>query len=184
MNRIAKSFEPGAIYPARFTAEAFLRMFDSGAFGDSSMELVRGEIFEMNSSHSRHGLMLARLVAEFYSKVKKRTLPDVYIQLDNMSVRAFDVAVLKPGIVPDEVLKPEDVLLGVEVADSTIYRDLGEKLRHYAEAGIANYLVVDLTKNRTVLMSQPRGYDYEVRSEAMFDQPIALPGDLGTLDLS
>ena len=46
-----------------------------------------------------------------------------------------------------------DVLCVIEVADSSLARDLGTKRRAYAEAGIAQYVVVDLVHNVVLVHS-------------------------------
>jgi Uma2 family endonuclease len=53
-----------------------------------------------------------------------------------------------------------DVLCVIEVADSSLTRDLGTKRRAYAEAGIAQYVVVNLVHNLVLVHSDPAGGAY------------------------
>ncbi len=55
---------------------------------------------------------------------------------------------------------PEDILLVVEVADSTLRRDLGAKAHRYARAGIVEYWVVDVEGQRVVVYRQPGGSEW------------------------
>ena len=55
---------------------------------------------------------------------------------------------------------PDDVLCVIEVADSSLSIDLGSKLAAYAEAGIPQYLVVDLAHNLVLTHEQPAGHSY------------------------
>lgn len=50
---------------------------------------------------------------------------------------------------------PDDVLLLIEVADSTLNYDRGEKADLYAEAGIADYWVVDCAGKQIAVMRNP-----------------------------
>lgn len=60
-----------------------------------------------------------------------------------------------------------DVLLLIEVADTTLPLDLGEKATLYAEAGIPEYWVVDIEGRRLLAHRQPAGGGYsDVRSFA------------------
>ncbi len=53
-----------------------------------------------------------------------------------------------------------DVLLLIEVADTTLHLDLGEKAALYAEAGIPEYWVVDIESRRLLVHRQPAGGEY------------------------
>ena len=62
---------------------------------------------------------------------------------------------------------PGDILLLIEVADTTLPLDLGEKATLYAEAGIPEYWVVDIEGRRLLAHRQPAGGGYsDVRSFA------------------
>lgn len=176
VNRSASLPEPESVRPARFTADQFLRMFDLGIFEDDDVELVHGEIIQLSPAHSPHALMHGRAVfrlVQIYGE--DRVLVDCLIRLDGMSVRAFDVTVLRSAAVPGNVLEPHEVLLGVEVAHSSLARDLGEKKLHYAAAGIAHYLVADLNACRLHLMSGPGAEGYGKVDESGFEEGVDLP---------
>ena len=55
---------------------------------------------------------------------------------------------------------PKDATCVVEVADSSLIRDLGPKLRAYALAKIPQYVVVDLTTDRVLVHTRPIGRGY------------------------
>jgi Uma2 family endonuclease len=73
------------------------------------------------------------------------------IRIDNYDEPQPDVALLRPR--GDDYAAatptPPDILLLVEVSDSTLRIDLGRKARIYADAGVAEYWVVDL-KNQVL----------------------------------
>ena len=101
------------------------------------------------------------------------------------------VRIQHPILLPDSASAPEpdvvwavrkrytahplaaDVLLLIEVADTTLHLDLGEKAALYAEAGIPGYWVVDIEGRRLLVHRQPSGGGYsDVRSFAG-DDPVA-----------
>lgn len=56
---------------------------------------------------------------------------------------------------------PADVLLLIEVADSTVDLDLGDKLRLYARAGIGEYWVFDLARKTLLVHTDPVDLQYK-----------------------
>ncbi|MCH8923112.1 MAG: Uma2 family endonuclease [Planctomycetes bacterium] len=56
---------------------------------------------------------------------------------------------------------PEDVLLLIEVADSTLESDCGEKAMLYAETGVADYWVVALEQRAIRVFRQPTAEGYQ-----------------------
>ena len=63
----------------------------------------------------------------------------------------LDDSILRLGRRP----QPEDILLLVEVSDSTLAFDLGVKARLYARAGIADYWVIDINARRVIVHRDP-----------------------------
>ena len=74
--------------------------------------------------------------------------------------------------------KPADILLLVEISDTTLAFDMGIKARLYARAGVAEYWVVDVTGRRIVVHRDPQGGAYtDVKSygEGEGIEPLAAP---------
>ena len=71
---------------------------------------------------------------------------------------------------------PDDILLAIEISDSTLKEDLERKRVHYAEAGIRHYWVVDVEGERVHQFSDPSGADYAQVVMSDFSAPVALPG--------
>jgi len=100
-----------------------------------------------------------------------------------------DIAIVRPDskYYRDRHPAPADVLLIIEVADSSIDFDLYEKAGHYARYGILEYWVVDLNRNAVVVHRNPRGSAYETVTHQDQKQrfaPAAFPDallDLGTI---
>jgi len=74
--------------------------------------------------------------------------------------------------------EPEDVLLLIEVAESSLAYDTGEKARLYAEAGIADYWVIDLAEDCVEVFRDPQPTGYRSRQTYRGDEevrPLAFP---------
>jgi Uma2 family endonuclease len=183
-----KPFQPGFRYGDEvqgFSADEFLHMLSVGAFDHMKVELVDGRIVRMSPSHSEHGRMMARTIYALASVYGVgRIMPDTVLKLGDTTVRAFDVAVLYPEGNPGPVLAPAEVFLGLEVSDSSLAKDLGEKQRDYARAGIANYWVVDVKGGVVHLMTRPEGDEYKVRTVQEVRAAIQLPDGAGSITLS
>jgi len=130
-----------------FTVEEFQRMGESGVFdSDARLELLEGEILEMNAVGSRHVAVVNRLTRALVGRVGDRQIVSVQnpFVLDPRSQPQPDLLVLRakdddyylalPG--------PEDVLLAIEVSDSTLRHDT-RKAVLYAREGVPEaWLVV------------------------------------------
>lgn len=68
---------------------------------------------------------------------------------------------------------PADILMLVEVADSTLRQDLKIKARLYARAHIPEYWVLDVQNDRLHVLRDPEGDSYQTRLELGADDTIA-----------
>ncbi len=137
------------IEPSRrlFTADEFERMAETGIFQDDErLELIDGEIFEMSPIGPGHGACVANLNKRFVLGVGDRGV--VWIQSsDRMALRSVpqpDLALLRPRSYRRANPRPDDILLVVEVADSSLRYDRTRKRQLYANAGIREYWVVSV----------------------------------------
>jgi Uma2 family endonuclease len=178
MNRPSQLLQSDGAAPARFTAAEFLRMAELGAFDDMKVELDHGELVRMNPPNLPHGAAQMRAgvaLARALESTGMIVTGEVTIFLGDDTVRAFDAAVIANVALSEKVLRPEHVLLAVEVADTTLEQDLGRKLRDYAAAGIGVYWVVDVNARVVHVMTEPVGEDYK-REVVRFGEPLAVPG--------
>lgn len=165
--------------PARFTLAEFGRMLDSGAFEDMRVELVEGELIRMSPANSEHGRvhsLLHRRLAAVLERAGIETAIDLAVVVDGDSVLGPDIAALAPDAERQGMVSAAHVLLAVEVADSSIGRDLGEKQAAYASAAVPHYWVVDVSGRVTHAMSEPSGDGYGRRDVVPFGQLLAVPG--------
>ncbi len=165
--------------PFRVSAADYLRMVDADIFGDSHVELVDGVLIEMAPSNTKHGRLLmhlGRLLGNAYDHSGFEIYGDVITLFDESNVRAPDISVVDKDIGERKQLVPADILLGVEIASSTLARDIGQKRIDYASAGIRHYWVVDVEGRRVHCYADPQGADYAAILVVPFGDPVPVPG--------
>lgn len=136
---------------ATFTIEEYERMIACGAFAgpnEKRIELVRGELRMMSPQGAEHGELVGQLDDWSHDVVDRRHIK-IRIQ-SSVGIPQFDTQP-EPDVVWAESKsyarrrpEPQEILLLVEVADSSLPYDLGEKCQLYAEAGIRDYWVCDI----------------------------------------
>lgn len=172
----------------RFTVEDYYRMAEAGILTeDDRVELLDGEVVEMTPIGSRHAACVDRLTRLLASAVGDRAIVRVQnpIRLGRHSEPQPDLALLRPR--PDFYAQahpgPEDVLLVVEVADTSVESDRGVKVPLYARAGISAAWLVDLAGERVVVHTAPAPEGYRTVHEARPGGRLRLDG-LPGLDLA
>jgi Uma2 family endonuclease len=153
-----------------FTVAEYERMGQFGIFSeDVRVELVCGEIIDMSPIGERHAACVDFLTQLITLRLRRSVIVRVQnpIQLDDYSEPQPDITVLKPR---DDFYRhahprPEDVLVVIEVSDTTLEYDRNVKVPLYARAGIPETWVVNLPEERIEVYSDPAGGEYQtVRS--------------------
>jgi Uma2 family endonuclease len=135
---------------------------------DDRVELIEGEIVEMNPIGSRHAACVGRLT-EFLGRVaggEAIVWVQNPVQISDFSEPLPDVALLKrrDDFYAQANPQPADVLLIIEVADSSVEYDRDIKIPLYAAAGILEVWLVNLPKEAIEIYTQPIGDAYrEIR---------------------
>jgi Uma2 family endonuclease len=167
----------------RFTADEYTRMAAEGIIpADARVELIEGEIIEMSPIGSRHNAVVDRLNRVLVGRLGDAAIVRVQgsIQLGERVVPQPDFAVLRSrdDFYVDTLPGPADVLLLVEVADSSLAYDRSEKSRLYARYGIPEYWLLDLVQNTVLVHTEPgsAGYQHvEIRSRGETWNSHSLP---------
>jgi Uma2 family endonuclease len=156
----------------RFTTQEYRRMALAGILSeDSPVELIDGEIVEMSPVGSQHVALVNRLDDLLHERLP-RTSFIVQVQspviLDDHYEPEPDIAVLRyrADYYAQALAGPADVLLLVEVADSSLPFDLDVKLPIYACAGIPEVWIVDLDGGRIERYSSPTADGYGQNASA------------------
>ncbi len=160
----------------RLTVADYHRMGDAGIFHeDDRVELVDGELFRMASIGSLHSGIVIRLESRFGALAGDRYLVSTQnpIQIPPYSEPQPDLVLLRPradtycGSLP----RPSDVLLLVEVADSSLEWDRDVKIPMYGRHGVIESWLVDLEHRTVTVFRDPAQDGYrssvEVREGAV-----------------
>lgn len=139
-----------ALRRRRFTLDEYHRMGETGILHeDDRVELIEGEIIEMTAIGSRHAATVACIHNLFATRLGDRAV--VWSQNPLLIARLQsepepDVMLLAPraDVYRSGLPEPPDVLLLVEVADSSLAYDRRTKLPLYARAGVTEAWLVDL----------------------------------------
>jgi Uma2 family endonuclease len=120
-----------------FSVDEYYRMAEAGILTeDDRVELIEGEIIEKGSITSRHAGCVNRLNAMLNRQFEQAAIVSVQhpVRIDGYSEPEPDVAVLKlrDDFYSEGHPTPADVLLVVEVADSSVEFDRNKKLPLYA----------------------------------------------------
>ncbi|RUR84268.1 Uma2 family endonuclease [Chlorogloeopsis fritschii PCC 9212] len=144
----------------RFTITEYDRLAELGFFHeDDRVELINGEIISMVSKGKLHSVCETRLERELFKLVGERaTLRGQQpIIIPDYSEPEPDRVIVKNRA--DDYLSthptPADILLLIEIADSSLKYDQEVKLPLYAEAGISDYWILNLVANYLESYSEP-----------------------------
>ncbi len=129
--------------------DEYHRMADLGLIApDSRVELLDGEVVEMAPIGTRHNACVIRLTRRFVLAIGNRAALSAQgsIRLGRFSEPQPDVAVLKPrdDDYASRYAEPEDVLLLIEVADSSARKDRTRKVPLYLKSGVPEVWLIDL----------------------------------------
>lgn len=183
MTRIAAM--PADEVRTRFTSAEFLHMLERDAFDGMKAELVDGEIQLMQYAKNNHAMRQAQLVMALGEVVGiDRIRVEAGVDLSPNTLLTCDVGALARLITEDRLLRPDDYLLIVEIAESTLRRDLRMKREKYAAAGIGTYWVVDGQHEVTHVHAVPVDGDYTEVHTLRFGEPLAVPRTDATITLS
>jgi len=179
----------------RFTLAEYHRLIELGFLNEGErVELIRGELVQMAAKGTLHSVCNTKLVRELDRLVGNRAVVrgQEPITLPTDSEPEPDVAIAQGQ--PDDYLSnhpyPNDILLVIEVSNSTLEYDRTVKLSLYAENQIQNYWIVNLVANQLERYSQPYqdtqgNFGYRLREIALPNETVTLPNfpDL-SLDLN
>ncbi len=169
-----------------FTVEEYHRMAESGVIGpEERTELLEGKVCSMAPSGPLHASRVDRVARIFFRQFSDRAQVRNQnpVTLGKMSEPQPDIALLRLREDEYESRHPseDDILLGIEVAVSSLRFDLGAKAEIYARNGLTELWVADVENERLIVLRAPgaTGYTERIVLEAG-DQiaPQAFPNDL------
>jgi Uma2 family endonuclease len=171
--------------PKKFSIEEYHRLTEIGFFQeDDKVELIRGEILEMAAKGALHVVCCTKLYKELLKLIDNKAI-----------IRSQDPVFLLSGSEPEPDLvivknreddylsghpTEKDIILIIEIADSSLNYDQEVKLPLYAEAGINHYWLFNLREQHLESYSLPYqeingNYGYSKREIYLPNQTINLP---------
>lgn len=154
-------------YPQKhpISAEEYLRMGEAAVFApEMRLELIDGEIIEMAPIEGPHMARVNILTRLFVERAGANAIVSVQnpLVIADRSVPQPDLALLRPR--EDDYARSlptvADVLLVVEVADTTLSFDLRRKMPLYARCGVAEAWVVDVNGRAVHVFREPGATGY------------------------
>lgn len=165
---------------ARFTTAEFARMCELGTFDDMKVELVDGELERLNKPMNMHASRQAMIVGMLWTAlgVERQALirAEIGIDMGGDTVLACDAALLRAPFDEHRWPRPDELLLVIEVSETTLGRDLGMKVPRYAAAGIPNCWVVDGAASVIHSYGRPVDGAYGDVTMIRFGEPLSVPG--------
>lgn len=138
----------------RFSVSEYHKMGEDGIFSeDEHIELIDGAIIQMSTEGTRHSLIISKIAMRFYEFViNGKALLRVQnpIVLNDDTEPEPDLALVKPwedAYYLETHPRPDDVLLLIEVADTSLEYDKEIKLPRYAASKIEEVWIVNLVDN-------------------------------------
>jgi Uma2 family endonuclease len=172
--------------PKRFTIEEYHRLTELGFFTeDDRVELISGEFFEMAAKGTPHSVCETRLERELYKLIgEKATLrgQQPIILSSNSEPEPDRVIVVNRE---DDYLSShptaEDILLLIEISDSSLDYAQDVKLKAYAENNIKEYWIFNLIDYQLECYSEPyqkldQSFGYRRKLIMLPNESVILPG--------
>ena len=153
----------------RLDVDAYYKMVEAGILPrDQRVELIDGEIIDVNAMGSRHAAIkndLAQLFIRSLSNDVARVICQSPLRLDSYNEPEPDVAILRPRADRYRSSHPggADVLLLIEVSDAALAYDRSAKLSLYAKFGVPEVWIVDIAGAAIEVYREPKGEDYSAR---------------------
>ncbi len=165
---------------AKWSVEDYHKMIEMGILSDRRVELITGEIVEMCPEGPIHrfinhrGIKYLRLLLGDRAEVMEAhpiTLSDSEPEPDIAIVLSPDTLYLNrhPHV--------EDIYWLIEIADTTLAKDLGIKKKAYARARIPEYWIIDLQSQTLKVFQNPQDETYQIEREYRNGviSPLAFP---------
>jgi len=149
-----------------WTVADYHRMAETGILDeDERVELLEGKIIWMSAKGTAHRSAVGRTDYLLKNRLRNRAWVSAQepIKLNQRSEPEPDVAVVQidPLDYADHHPTPSEVYLIIEVADSSLKFDCETKAKAYAQAGIADYWVLDVVERQLYVFREPNEEGYQ-----------------------
>ncbi len=178
-SRHLEIFQSSPLNLRLFTANEYDRMVAAGIFSeDERVELIEGVVLTMSPKGDPHSAATDRAAKCFIKRLDERALVKNQnpIRLDAHSEPEPDLVLAVPQEkeYSDRKPNPADILLILEVSDTTLRTDRQKKAHLYAAAGIIQYLVLNLKARELEDYREPRPDGYRSKRSHGAEQSFSL----------
>jgi len=160
-----------------FSVVEYQKMAEVGILPERGVELINGEIIEKSPKGSRHVKTVTKLNRLLGKRVGNEAIISIHnpIIASNYSEPEPDIAILKnrTDFYENELPHSEDVLLIIEVADTSFYYDSTIKFPLYASSGIPECWIIDLGKKEIHRYWVPNGNAYRFSELVQIEEEIS-----------
>ena len=147
---------------------------------EDRVELIQGEIFTMSPIGSKHAGHVKRINRILNKLPEDEVIIGVQdpVKLNDFSEPEPDITVLKfrSDDYIDSHPGPEDIILIIEVADSSLEYDQQLKLPNYALANVPVCWIIDLENRQVEVYSNPKDGTYSKKVSKKNDDVLRIPG--------
>jgi len=168
-----------------FSIEDYHRLTELGFFGaEERVELVRGQFIKMGAKGTAHEVCITKLNKELIlllgNRATIRVKSPIILPPDSEPEPDFTIAANKADNYLSNHPSAADILLVIEVSDSSLKYDREIKLPLYAEYGIVNYWLFNLLDNCLESYAEPYqkpqgDFSYRLKRIVSANEAIALP---------
>jgi hypothetical protein len=172
-----------ADYWYRVSASMFDRMIETGVIDrESRVELLDGVLVGLEEVKPQHidriNTLNERLVLQFHTRARVSCQNSIELPQDGRPQPDF--ALIKADTPKDRYAHPEDVLLLIEIADTTLQKDRDLKAAIYARDSVAEYWILNLQTEELEVHRDPQDERYKTLFTVPKGQPqtcLAFPND-------
>lgn len=155
------------------------RMGEVGILEESGIELIYGKILKMSPIGSKHAACVNKINQTLSQFLLTKAIISIQnpINISSHSEPEPDITVLRPDedFYASQHPESKEVILVIEVADSSIEYDREIKALLYAEGQIPEYWIVDLTTNQVFVFQNPKNGQYRNISILTTEDVIKIP---------
>ena len=156
----------GTVQLRRWTRQEYEQLLEAGVLrSDERVELIEGEIIEVPPQHSRHatGVRLAEDALRAIFRPGFDVRAQLPLALGQYSEPQPDVALLRPraDFYASVLPTPVDILLLIEVAETSLEYDRQVKLPLYARNGVLESWLVQLDRDQITVHRDPSPTGYQ-----------------------
>ncbi|OIN58702.1 hypothetical protein BLX24_14180 [Arsenicibacter rosenii] len=162
-----------------FTVDAYHRMAETGILSENDrVELIKGELINMSPIGVRHAACVNKLTYLLGQFIGQKAIISVQnpIRLNRYSEPEPDIMLLRPrsDFYANAHPTANDVLLLIEVSETTLTYDRTTKLPLYAQADIPEVWIVNLAENQLEVYQTPTEATYQHRRFLSLTETVSI----------